>query len=200
MSPKTANRKEQKAATREQLKEAARRCFSKLGYEETTMARLAEAAGVAHGTFYVHFKNKEAVLDELLVEFNEEMARRLRPVLSEPGDLRSTIGRIAATVLDYWSEGRWFLECTARRMAGDLTIGRLRDGINPPMAGLLRQVLDIRLGAGAKTELLVQALLAVWLRIGLHALFNDEVSRQDAIETLTRVTLAVLAADPEKEE
>src|SRR5215467_4344909 len=41
--------------------EAARTLFAKQGYEETTIAGIAEAAGVAVGTVYLYFRNKHEV-------------------------------------------------------------------------------------------------------------------------------------------
>jgi len=41
--------------------EAARDIFAKKGYEETTIAEIAEAAGVAVGTVYLYFRNKREI-------------------------------------------------------------------------------------------------------------------------------------------
>ena len=58
-------RKEQKAATRIDLLAAARRTFMSTGVAKTGVGDVAKAAGVAHGTFYVHFENKDAVVREV---------------------------------------------------------------------------------------------------------------------------------------
>ncbi|MFW5925323.1 MAG: TetR family transcriptional regulator [Myxococcota bacterium] len=54
----------QKVRTRRRLLEAARHTFAEQGYARTTITDLARGAGVATGTFYVHFESKEAVVDE----------------------------------------------------------------------------------------------------------------------------------------
>jgi AcrR family transcriptional regulator len=41
--------------------EAARDIFAKKGYEDTTIAEIAEAAGVAVGTVYLYFRNKREI-------------------------------------------------------------------------------------------------------------------------------------------
>ncbi|PSK98421.1 TetR family transcriptional regulator [Murinocardiopsis flavida] len=55
-------RERKKARTRAALREAAFRLFLDHGYEETTVARIAEAAGVSHMTFFRYFPTKEDVV------------------------------------------------------------------------------------------------------------------------------------------
>jgi AcrR family transcriptional regulator len=58
-------RQEQAAATRRAILEAAQRRFEKQGYASTTMAAIAEEAGVALKTVYVAFEAKSGVLRAL---------------------------------------------------------------------------------------------------------------------------------------
>ncbi|HEY6287157.1 MAG TPA: helix-turn-helix domain-containing protein, partial [Ktedonobacteraceae bacterium] len=46
---------------RQAIIEAATNIFVKKGYEETTIAEIAEAAGVAVGTVYLYFRNKREI-------------------------------------------------------------------------------------------------------------------------------------------
>lgn len=198
MSAKSAPRVERKKETRAAVKEAARRCFVRLGFEEASVGAITRAAGVAHGTFYVHFESKEALLDELLREFNDELAAKLAPVLGEAAGrpIEETVGRVADAFLDHWRAHRDFVECYARRVAPRLDLADLRDGLNPPMAGLLqgalRQAVAAR-GAGAvDAELAAQALLGMWLRVGLQVLFGRRLTREVARTTLVRLTVGAV--------
>src|ERR671911_1906981 len=58
-------RQEQAAATRRAILEAAQRLFEKQSYAATTMAAIAEEAGVALKTVYVAFETKSGVLRAL---------------------------------------------------------------------------------------------------------------------------------------
>jgi AcrR family transcriptional regulator len=58
-------RREQAAATRTQILQAAQRLFEKQGYGVTTMAGIASEAGVALKTVYVAFETKSGVLRAL---------------------------------------------------------------------------------------------------------------------------------------
>ncbi|EQB87412.1 AcrR family transcriptional regulator [Clostridium punense] len=48
--------------------EAAIKTFSNSGYNGTTMDQVAEAAGVAKGTLYYHFKSKEEIFNFIIEE------------------------------------------------------------------------------------------------------------------------------------
>jgi AcrR family transcriptional regulator len=58
-------RREQAAATRREIIEAARRLFERGGYPATTMSAIAAEAGVALKTVYVAFETKSGVLRAL---------------------------------------------------------------------------------------------------------------------------------------
>ena len=193
------SRREQKAATRITIKNAARRAFFELGYNRAGIADIARFAGVAHGTFYIHFANKGGLLDELLIEFNDGLAQRLQPILAAPGaPLADTVRGTAEIFLDYWHAHQSFVECYAQRSAAGIDPTSLRDGVNPPMTRLLSVALEMtatRRGiAGGNWELVTQGLLALWLRIGMQYLFNEPVSRDAAIETLVTMTIGAVGA------
>lgn len=67
------------AETRAALLEAAIVVVSERGYAETTIARVAEQAGVALGTLYNHFDNLRALLLEALIFASE----RFRTTVAE---------------------------------------------------------------------------------------------------------------------
>ena len=56
---------ETKAATRQRILDAARRLFSKQGFEATTTRHIARAADIASGTLFNYFPTKEAVVATL---------------------------------------------------------------------------------------------------------------------------------------
>ena len=58
-------RREQAAATRRQILEAAQRLFERSGWSATTMAAIAEEAGVSLKTVYLAFETKSGVLRAL---------------------------------------------------------------------------------------------------------------------------------------
>jgi AcrR family transcriptional regulator len=65
--------------TRRRLLDAAEDVFGELGYHDASIVKVAEAAGVAAGTFYLYFDSKKAIFDELVRDLN----RRVRHAMKE---------------------------------------------------------------------------------------------------------------------
>jgi AcrR family transcriptional regulator len=73
--PKIAE--EARAARRDQIIAAAVECFARSGYHVTTMADIAEAAGVSKGTPYLYFPGKETLFIALYEEWDCGLAARI---------------------------------------------------------------------------------------------------------------------------
>jgi len=65
--------------TRRRLLDAAEAVFGELGFPEASVVKVAEAAGVATGTFYLYFDSKRAIFVELMMDLN----RRIRQTMSD---------------------------------------------------------------------------------------------------------------------
>ena len=65
--------------TRRRLLDAAESVFGELGFPEASVVKVAEAAGVATGTFYLYFDSKRAIFVELMMDLN----RRIRQTMSD---------------------------------------------------------------------------------------------------------------------
>jgi len=70
---KSVKRMDKKAATRERLLECAAKIIGKYGYEGCSISRITLRAGVAHGAFYLYFKSRQALFDEILPALGGEM-------------------------------------------------------------------------------------------------------------------------------
>lgn len=63
---KKTNRQLQKEQTKELLLKTAYEIFSERGIMNTRMSDIARAAGVSHGTIFVHFQTQEALIEEVI--------------------------------------------------------------------------------------------------------------------------------------
>lgn len=193
---RSTRRRHQKERTRRTLLEAARRSLVERGYDGTTIATVAREAGVAHGTVYVHFEGKDALVDELLAEFNASLAARIGPLLGDLAERPSldALREVAGAFLDRFAEERGLLQCWARRAGAAGPLDALRDGVNPPAVELLSGGLA---GLGAdpvRGDLVTHGLLGLWLRIGLRYVFGEGVPRRVAVDVLATTSEAVLDA------
>ena len=80
---------------REALLEAAGHVLSLRGLEGTTVAEITRKAGVAHGTFYLYFRSKDAITAALQQRFADQLAETI--AAQEGGaDANSLSGRLQA--------------------------------------------------------------------------------------------------------
>jgi AcrR family transcriptional regulator len=190
------DRNRRKAATRTALLEAGRRFVEERGAHATQVGDIARAAGVAHGTFYVHFTSKDALLDELWTEFDRSLELELEPLLatglSRPRE--AVLTEIAGICLDHWAAHRGLLRALAERAAARSDLHLLRDGVSPSLATRVTKLLTDLGAGGPEMGLVAQGLLGMWMRIGLLYVFADteRPSREQAVRALVSSTIGVL--------
>ena len=66
-----------KARTRQQLVEAALRIFAQRGGQAVSLNRLADEAGVSHGTVYNYFRTREEMLEAVGIALAEEFSHEV---------------------------------------------------------------------------------------------------------------------------
>ncbi|MEZ4256599.1 MAG: TetR/AcrR family transcriptional regulator [Polyangiales bacterium] len=94
-SPFTADVAERAAPDkRERILQAAITVFAQKGFYATKVTEIAKAAGVADGTIYLYFKNKDDVLVSIFRERIGELVRLLRLEVAKTNDVSSRIRRI----------------------------------------------------------------------------------------------------------
>ncbi|WP_393063472.1 TetR/AcrR family transcriptional regulator [Streptomyces sp. LN549] len=82
------------AERRAELLATAAGVFAAQGYNATTVRRIADAAGMLAGSLYYHFDSKEAMLDEILTAFLDELWACYDTVLAAGLGPRETIGAL----------------------------------------------------------------------------------------------------------
>ena len=90
------NRVERNAWTKQRIFEAATTIVGKYGYAEASVARITEQAGVAQGTFYNHFENRQELLDQLLPKIGIDMIHFIRARTGTAHAARQEIERFGA--------------------------------------------------------------------------------------------------------
>ncbi|WP_050405263.1 TetR/AcrR family transcriptional regulator [Bradyrhizobium embrapense] len=90
------NRVERNAWTKQKIFDAATKVVGKYGYAEASVARITEAAGVAQGTFYNHFENRQELLDQLLPKIGLDMVRFIHSRTGTANEARQEVERFSA--------------------------------------------------------------------------------------------------------
>lgn len=103
--PRIGKRERRKSERREAILDLAQRSFLELGYDRTTMSRIAETMGGSKGTLWTYFSSKEAlfeaVIDRACTSFRKELMIALDPKgRPETGLLRFAEGFIRKITSD----------------------------------------------------------------------------------------------------
>jgi TetR/AcrR family fatty acid metabolism transcriptional regulator len=91
---------------RDRILKAAIEVFAKNGFYATRVSEIAKAAGVADGTIYLYFKNKDDVLITIFEEGIEQLLTILRDVAESEDTFENRISRIIELQLGLLEEQR----------------------------------------------------------------------------------------------
>jgi len=111
--PKGKDRRVQR--TRQLLVQAFKDVTEEKGFEATSIQDIADRANVNRGTFYAHFEDKYALLENILrEEFHDLLTRQLPPVAEWD---RKTVQRLIQAVFEYFHHMRRQCHFTATNVA-----------------------------------------------------------------------------------
>lgn len=102
----TANKRKSAADKRDRILKAAIKVFAKNGFYATRVSEIAKAAGVADGTIYLYFKNKDDVLITIFEEGIEQLLTILREVADSGEPFEDRVTRIIELQLGLMEEQR----------------------------------------------------------------------------------------------
>jgi AcrR family transcriptional regulator len=100
-----------KLQLREEIIDAAIEVFAESGYHDAGVADIAKRVGIGHSTFYRHFENKRAILDEVV---NTVIERSMAAIAADNApnaantldEYRAQAARIGAALADISSDVR----------------------------------------------------------------------------------------------
>ncbi len=117
-----------RAARRDEILAAARRVFARQGFRGTTIADIAEEAGIALGTIYLYFPSK----DDVFAALNEQLADLIVGALMQPaeeGGLEEAVRTRVNNVFAACAENRDLVRLVVLNTDRDSIVSqRMRDG------------------------------------------------------------------------
>jgi AcrR family transcriptional regulator len=180
--------------TRRRLLETGLELFAKQGVADTRASDIAAMAGVAVGTLYLHFKDKQGLLRAILREGVEELMAALQEMALSPAPDPAAAVRAQTEVLVHFAEShpglcrilfdpesvRMNISTEVTELLVSIQERRLREGI---AGGLVPSSLDPVVAAHGVVGMLLQV-LDWWTRN------PGTVTAETVIETLTRLRLS----------
>lgn len=108
--PSLARTKEElvKAFRRTEILDAARRVIGEQGMHEISMDRIAREAGVAKGTLYLYFQNKDALVESALEYAFQEFTLRCRQAAEGASGYTRKLQAVAEAIVASNAENRAF--------------------------------------------------------------------------------------------
>lgn len=98
---KKTSRQIRKEQTRKFLLKTACECFSLHGILNTRMSDIAEAAGVSHGTVFLHFQTQEELVAEVVTTCCGEIALRTHELSESCSSMREILAAHLAGIREY---------------------------------------------------------------------------------------------------
>ena len=176
-----------RAATRQRIVEAGTELFAREGLHPVTSARIAKAAGVAAGTFYLHFRDKKELFREIVfaavVRLQQAQARAAEAAGPEvAAQVRARIAELAV----FTEQNRNLITLVFGR---DHEAASLGEDILESMRPRVEEVLRGRVGdadlRGGSLAVASQALMGMQTRvITWWAEDPTRATRAELIETL----------------
>ncbi len=97
--------KESRPISRDLIRTSALALFKEKGVDDTSVNDIVNEAGIAKGTFYLYYSNRDDLVNDVFEEFATEF---LREVIEANKDLQK-IAPFAESLLNYFRKNRMFL-------------------------------------------------------------------------------------------
>ncbi|HOY62586.1 MAG TPA: TetR/AcrR family transcriptional regulator [bacterium] len=145
---------DKKIATKKRFLEAAAKIFSEKGFQSANVSDIVSAVKSGQGTFYYHFKDKQAIFDEILIDFINKLAVVIienearangRLALADRALAIDNARRIASVFMENIDVAKLFF--SESRYVGGEAMKRL-DALNAALAAQIENGIRMGLAAG----------------------------------------------------
>lgn len=94
---------------RQTIQQAARKVMARRGTHGTSMQAIADEAGVAKGTLYLYFRDRDDLLDQAADGAFRDLLGRLQQVLAQRGTLPDQLRALVRTKIEFFDANQEFL-------------------------------------------------------------------------------------------
>jgi AcrR family transcriptional regulator len=180
-----------KAQNRAAILDAAREVFAELGYDAAGVRDVIRRTGLASGTFYNYFPDKESVFRAVLDVSSQEVRRRLREVRARARTLEAFVGDAYRAWFEFLVEDRLLFELLQRNA------GVIRSLFGDPILGAgVEELLDDLRAAMQRGDLppmdadyMAGAMAGVALELGVRMTEREPADAEGAARFATELFL-----------
>lgn len=181
-----------RAATRERLLASGTELFAARGLHGVTSHDIAHAAGVAAGTFYLHFLDKQALFREIVFDAVRRLRERLDAASEAVAEREAAVRARMRALLEFAEENRDLVRILFAR---DHAAARIEADVLEFLAGTAEASLRARMERGLVRDDLdpavaAQALVAMQARVVAWWVEDpSRAARESVVDTLTKLQL-----------
>lgn len=179
-----------RAATRQRILEAGTALFAREGLHAVSSARIAKAAGVAAGTFYLHFRDKKELFREIVFAALGRLQEAQRRATESAGtDVAAQVRARIAELAAFTEQNRNLITLVFGRDHEATSLGEdVLETLRPSAEDALRERVESGDLRGASLAVASQVLLGMQIRvIAWWAEDPSRATRAEVIETLCRM-------------
>jgi len=185
---------------RDQIIRIAMERFATQGYHQTKISDIVREAGVAQGTFYWHFKSKEAIASEIILTGKEELLEAIgqgyRKDAGSVEDMVKASERLFTDLFSFAAQNRYFMELLLKGIVTEESVQRLveetRNAVETAFRhnmeraielGMLPESMDVPLRAALLVSM-IEGMISRWLfgSDELHSKFSAMTASSLAAE------------------
>jgi AcrR family transcriptional regulator len=182
--PQHVDRRAQR--TRQLLRQASIDVMREKGFTAMTIQDIADRANVNRGTFYAHFTDKYALLDELIHEqFHYLLARRLPPVARWD---RRTLKLLIQIVLEHFADE--YRECDPAEVVDPLLERAAQEELTRILLAWLKQGKSRDIGWRVPVEMIAR--VVSWAILGAAVHWGREPTTLSSEQVANDVLLVIV--------
>jgi len=191
-------RSERRAATQQRLRDSGLELFAEHGLHAVTTHDIAHHAGLAAGTFYLHFSDKQALFQEIVLSAVEELREALRAAVTNGRPGQDRVRAHATALLDFASRNQRVIRIL---FSGERDAAALEQDVLNALADSTARTHRERqtLPPGAEPEVFAQALVGMFARVVIWWVENPHAAtKSQVIETLAQIQYSGTQIPPQE--
>ena len=181
-----SRRVQQKAQTRARIKQVAKQAFMAQGIEQTSTRELSRLAGVAVGTFFVHFPDKLDLVREIYFEAMDGVLKNALGLHQPTHSPTEYVQQVAQTLFPFYAQ---YGEFTRQIMLDSVTQGGFHNQQTASIKdGIVSRFADV--GVDEKTAgIFAENILANYWLVFMECLPNNGFAEPQALHRLQSLNL-----------
>ncbi len=196
-----------KKAKAKEISIAAIKVFRALGFHETRMADIAEAAGVGKGTLYEYFKGKaelvQFVFEDYFTSFSQGLARAMQTTATPSEKLLAFIDFAIVHAEEWEDQCTIYIDCFSSPVSRSelFSLAAIYDPMKQAIARLVREGQAAgEIDSGFVPEVVAQLFVSIYDGIILHRMLQGRVMERSRLHEAVALLLkkGLLSTDKDK--